>query len=99
VARNSGLRLAAGANKTCANPVCQGPISDLLPSNLGKVWRRTPRKFCSKRCKTEGWILAKAAKILFKLEAEQWWQILFEVTKQARLKNRDHDKKQASAVA
>jgi len=78
VARNSSLPLGAGANETCANPVCQGPIPE-LPS---KVWRRTPRRFCSKRCKTEGWILARAAKILFKLEPEVWWQILREVTRQ-----------------
>jgi hypothetical protein len=71
VAKNSGLPLAVDANKTCANPICQGPINDLPPPSNRKVWRRTPRKFCSKRCKTEGWILATAAKLLMREVTKQ----------------------------
>ena len=77
--KNRSLRLAAVTHKACANPVCQGPIDDLPQSN-GKIWRRTPRKFCSERCKREGWILAQAAKILFKLEPAEWWGILRAIT-------------------
>jgi hypothetical protein len=75
VVKNSSLRLAALTNKPCANPVCQGPIEELR-SNGAKVWRRTAKKYCSKRCKQEGWILAQAAKILFRLDQEQWLSIL-----------------------
>src|SRR5258705_11971096 len=79
MAKNSGLRLAVVTNKACANPVCQGPIDDLSQSD-GKIWRRTPKKYCSNRCKREGWILAQAAKILFKLEPAEWWEILRAIT-------------------
>jgi len=75
MAKNSSPRLAAVTNKVCANPVCQGAINDLSQSNK-KTWRRTPKKYCSNRCKREGWILAQAAKILFKLEPAEWWEIL-----------------------
>jgi hypothetical protein len=79
VPKNSSLRLAAITNKPCANPVCQGPIEELT-SNGVKVWRRTPKKYCSKRCKQVAWILAQAAKILFKLEPEEWRDILRAIT-------------------
>lgn len=81
MAKNSGLRLAVVMHRACANPVCQGPIDDLSQSD-GKVWRRTPRKYCSKRCKRAGWILTQAAKILSKLEPEQRWRILHAVSDQ-----------------
>jgi hypothetical protein len=88
MAENSGLRLAARENKACANPVCQGPIDDLPESSGKKAWRRTPKKYCSKTCKREGWILAQAAKILFRLEFDQWFEILQAITEHRSMKSR-----------
>ena len=95
MAKNSSLRLARAANKACANPVCQGSIDELPQANR-KVWRRTPRKFCSQRCKREGWILAQAAKILFKLEPGEWWEILRAITDHQ--KATEHDQSRAAVV-
>jgi hypothetical protein len=38
------------------------------------------KKYCSKTRKREGWILSQAAKILFKLESDEWWEILRAIT-------------------
>jgi hypothetical protein len=56
------------------------PIDDLLQSNGKKAWRRTPKKYCSKRCKRDSWILVQAAKILFRLEPAKLWEILHAIT-------------------
>jgi hypothetical protein len=90
MAKNSSQLLPVATNKACGNPVCQGAIDDLPQSNK-KVWRRTPRKYCSNRCKREGWILAQAAKILFKLEPAEWWKILHAITDHQRARNSRSD--------
>ena len=76
MAKNSSLRLAAVTNKACANPVCQGPIDELLVIRWQKGLAPDATESCRERCKREGWILAQAAKILFKLEPPEWWEIL-----------------------
>lgn len=81
MAKSSSLRLATVTNEACANPVCQGPIEE-LGFDGKKVWRRTPRKFCSTRCKQENWILAKAAKILLNLAPEQRSKLLHVISDQ-----------------
>jgi hypothetical protein len=81
MAKNSSLRLSSVTNKACANPVCQGLIHELPQANE-KIWRRTPKKYCSERCKQEGWILATTGKILFNLKREQRWKILHAILDQ-----------------
>jgi hypothetical protein len=78
MAKNSGLRLAAMTPNRCENPVCQVPVEE-LQSEGKKTWRRTPRKFCSDRCKQERWILMQAAKILIELEPQEWRKILLTI--------------------
>jgi hypothetical protein len=57
------------------------PESDKRPAADGrKRWRRTPRRYCSDRCKREGYILSQAAKILFRLDRAEWWEILQAIT-------------------
>src|SRR5438093_9425054 len=70
-------------SERCANPVCRRSIEPLSVSE-GKNWRRTPRKYCSDGCKRDGWILAKAAEILFRLDRQQWWAILSRVMEENR---------------
>ena len=69
------LQLDSGKLKGCSNPVCKNPIPE-LPANGSKRWRRTERRFCSDHCRMDGWVLARAARILFCLEPEEWWAIL-----------------------
>jgi hypothetical protein len=69
------LQLDSSKLKACSNPVCKNPIPE-LPANGTKRWRRTKRRFCSDRCRIDGWVLARAARILFCLEPEEWWAIL-----------------------
>jgi hypothetical protein len=73
--QNSSYRLAAGTNRACGNPVCQKLIEE-LPCNGRKSWRRTPRKFCSDRCKRDGYVLRRAREIIFKIGIVQFSLIL-----------------------
>jgi len=50
-------------------------------ANSTKARRRTPKKYCSKRWKQEGWILAQAARILFKLDRSEWWEIIQKIAR------------------
>ena len=60
---------------TCQNPTCSNHIT--LPSDNGRrVWRRTPRRFCSDQCKSDTWVLKQAAKLLLPLGAATGWEIL-----------------------
>jgi hypothetical protein len=49
---------AAEPSETCQNPVCTNRIEP-LPDG----WRRTQRRFCSDRCKTNAWHIREAAKL------------------------------------
>ncbi len=48
-------------SERCGNPLCKNPIEVL--ANLGR-WRRTPRQFCSDRCKKDTWALKRAVTLL-----------------------------------
>lgn len=76
VAGNSRLRLAAANSGECHNPICRRRIEPLPGSTDQKTWRRTERKYCCDKCRQSGWILARAAKILFQLEPAEWFAIL-----------------------
>jgi len=75
VAGNSRLQLAAAKFGECHNPICRKRIEP-LPGGTAKTWRRTARKYCCDKCRQSGWILARAAKILFQLEPAEWFAIL-----------------------
>ena len=49
--------------RECQSPNCQNPIEPLVPKDGKKVWRRTPRRFCSDRCRMDNWFLTQAAKV------------------------------------
>jgi hypothetical protein len=53
--------------KRCQNPLCN---NELTPG------ARKSKKFCCDRCRLDAWILAKAAKLLFRLEPREWHRIL-----------------------
>jgi len=58
-------------SETCQNPLCNARLEP-----LPQGWRRTPRQFCSKRCRLEAWTLKQAAKFLDGLSDERAVEIL-----------------------
>src|SRR5687768_14440755 len=56
----------------CTNPLCENPIE----SDKGKTWRRTPKKFCSDKCKNGVWALRKAAGLMSALPAYKKLEVL-----------------------
>src|SRR5215831_14214127 len=69
---SSRLQLAGGNPEHCGNPLCH----NLIEPPSGSTWRRTARKYCSDECRQAGWVLARAAKLLFQLEPAEWFAIL-----------------------
>jgi hypothetical protein len=55
----------------CSSPICNNEIEP-----EGENWRRTPRKFCSERCKTDAWAIRKTADLLSGLPTEKKIEIL-----------------------
>jgi len=56
----------------CGNPVCGNLIE---PEEEGN-WRRTPRKYCSDRCKMDGWAIRRACDLLASLPEDGRRKIL-----------------------
>jgi hypothetical protein len=54
------LTTSSGDSERCANPFCGRLIEPLANGD----WRRTPRKFCSDRCKMDGYVLRRAGEML-----------------------------------
>jgi hypothetical protein len=54
-------------SERCLNPICN--------AELGPRHRRS-KKYCSDRCRLDGWALARAARLLFKIEPARWHEIL-----------------------
>jgi hypothetical protein len=52
----------------CRNPVCNNQLPDDCRVGL--------RRFCNKRCRLDGWILARAARLLLKVDPARLGQIL-----------------------
>jgi hypothetical protein len=59
-------------SETCGNPVCSNLIG---PKEKGN-WRRTPRKYCSDRCKMDGWAIKHARDLLASLPEDRRREIL-----------------------
>jgi hypothetical protein len=62
--------------KECTNPLCENPIE----SDNGKSWRRTPKKFCSDKCRVDVWALRKTADLLSAFSADRKLEVLEVVT-------------------
>jgi hypothetical protein len=58
-------------SESCHNPICEVPIEERRQG-----WRRTPRRFCSDRCKRDAWALRKVAALLLPLGMAPSWEIL-----------------------
>ncbi len=63
--------------KRCSSPICNNEIEPEKEN-----WRRTPKKFCSDRCKTDAWAIRKTADLLFGLPTEKMIEILSAVLSQ-----------------
>ena len=55
----------------CSSPICNNEIEP-----EGENWRRTPKKFCSERCKTDAWAIRKTAHLLSGLPTGKKIEIL-----------------------
>src|SRR5215813_15574076 len=55
----------------CLSPLCNNQIEP-----EGKNWRRTPRKFCSDKCKSDTWALRKTGYLLSTFPTEKKIEIL-----------------------
>ena len=53
------LTSSSGQSDTCQNPFCKS-IIEALPDR----WRRTKRRYCSNRCKLDGYALRRAEALL-----------------------------------
>ena len=62
--------------RECQNPICQNQIEPVASDNGKKVWRRTPRRFCSEWCKKDYSALRRAAEMLSALGPAERWDIL-----------------------
>ena len=68
----SSVRLGTAIPERCLNPVCGRPVEPIAEG----TWRRTPKRFCSDRCKNETSVLRRAAKLLDGLSQGRVRQIL-----------------------
>ncbi len=75
IAATSSVRLGKGIPERCLNPVCGKPVE---PISEG-AWRRTPRRFCSDRCKNETSVIKRAARLLAGLSQGRVTEILMEL--------------------
>jgi len=60
-------------SEACGSPIC----SNLIEPEGENQWRRTPKKFCSNRCKSDAWAIRRARELLEPFPAEQRQGILF----------------------
>ena len=58
--------------EACGNPVC----SNLIELEEKGTWRRTARKYCSDRCKMDGWAIRRARDLLASLPEDTRREIL-----------------------
>ncbi len=56
---------------TCQNPFCKS-IIEALPDG----WRRTKRRYCSNRCKLDGYALRRAEALLNKVGIVRFHELL-----------------------
>ena len=57
----------------CGSAVC----SNLIDPETENQWRRTPRRFCSDKCKTDVWAIKRTRELLQALSVEKKKEFLF----------------------
>ena len=65
------LTTSSGQSDTCQNPFCKSVIEP-LPDG----WRRTKRRYCSNRCKLDGYALRRAKALLNKVGIVRFHELL-----------------------
>jgi len=68
------LTTSSGQSDTCGNPFCKA-IIEPLPDGCH---RRTARRYCSNRCKLDGYVLRRAKALLNKVGIIQFHERLRE---------------------
>lgn len=58
-------------SEACGNPIC----GNLIEPTKGN-WRRTPKKFCCDKCRTDGWAIRRARDLLASLPEDRRREIL-----------------------
>lgn len=59
-------------SEECHNPLCKALLGPRL---------RKPKRFCNSQCRLDAWVLARAAKLLFKLDPLELWKLVHSVAK------------------
>ena len=65
------LTTSSGQSDACQNPFCKSVIEP-LPDG----WRRTKRRYCSNRCKVDGYALRRAKALLNKVGIVRFHELL-----------------------
>ena len=65
------LTTSSGQSDTCQNPFCKSVIEP-LPDG----WRRTKRRYCSNRCKLDGYALRRVKALLNKVGIIEFHRLL-----------------------
>jgi len=65
------LTTSSGHSDACQNPFCKSVIEP-LPDG----WRRTKRRYCSNRCKLDGYALRRAKALLNKVGIVRFHELL-----------------------
>ena len=65
------LTTSSGHSDKCQNPFCKSVIEP-LPDG----WRRTKRRYCSNRCKLDGYALRRAKALLSKVGIMRFHELL-----------------------
>jgi len=83
-AATSSVRLGKGIPERCLNLVCGMPVEPIAEG----AWRRTPRQYCSDRCKNHTSVLKRAARMLAGLSHGRVTEILEELNRGQRRENK-----------
>jgi hypothetical protein len=68
---NPRLAQSLTTSEKCQNPLCSKTIEPLQ-----RGWRRTQRRFCSNRCKIDGWVIRRTSEILKQVGMVKFLEIL-----------------------
>ena len=68
------LTTSSGHSDACQNPFCKSVI-EALPDG----WRRTKRRYCSNRCKLDGYALRRAKALLDRIGVVEFHALLDQV--------------------
>ena len=83
-AATSSARLGKAIPERCLNPVCGKPVEPIAEG----AWRRTPRQYCSDRCKNETSVIKRAARLLAGLSQGRVAEILEKLNREQRRENK-----------